>query len=1060
VLISVLPASLPADSTGLIIVTLSGSEFLDRDTITVSVSYLSGAVVSPIAATYHPATATIRAAIPPRWPIDPGDAVIAVSLNEGANLTPQPVTLGFYTVSSISPSGGPFSGSTRVTVTGLGFASSLALKCRFASSDSTGTFLSTSQIVCLSPSTISPDAAFVDVTVDGSLYTSTATVSFTYHTATPSVSAITPAVGPSGSTGSVTLHGTNFPVLQPAPLARVRFGTVESVSSSVTPTTIVVPLTTGTGVTPVYLALNGIDFTGDQVGTFAFYTVFSTEPALGPTSGGTPVLVMGSGFDTGVSTWVCRFGTVSVAATALSFSQLQCTTPVRVGGGATVSVSVSGDNGASFSSSSVQFAYYDAPTVSSVSPSSGPAQGGTVVTLTGTGFVVQDGRTVLCRFGALDAVAATVLSPTSMLCTALPGASVVTVEVSLNGRDYSTSGVTFAYFAITRVEPSMAVVTGGTEVTVTGSGFTRTAMPTTFCHFGPDAGAFPATRYIDNVRFTCTVPKMAAPGTVIIEITTNGDGYASDPTATVKLFYVPSIVSAEPLSGPIHGGYTVTLTGTSLPANPISPLCKFGTAAVVAVVHSATSTVTCTAPPGSGSTSLWVSFNGAEGSADLFAAPEPHHYFSIRSVSPTRGPITGGTNATVSGEGFAAAASYECVVTVRVGTPATTVVPASFVSSQALLCTLPVVANASLTRSTQMMRPSHVRQSSAPNLSPIEVTIRTKGHTETVGLPQRFEQYQVPTVSAVSPSSVPASGGPVTVYGTGFLDSTACRFGADVMATRLTPDAANSTVTNATLDLITNTSTIPSSPNAIVCIAPINPKATNLRVYVTSNGQQYHVAAPEVTFNFTACDPGHFAALDTDPCTQCSVGTYTNKEAARECDACPSNSFTDALGSTRCLPCPDHTSVKSGLGDALSRCTCDKDFYHPDGATGEECLTCPTGADCAGGTAIARARTGFWSATDSPYRFVQCDTDAACPGGDAGTCAEGHTGRMCAECIAGYFKSGASLCTKCPNGAPTILVAFVIFCVLLTIVLIKSVGGSTKAYAGTIGIATKFFQVW
>ncbi len=68
-------------------------------------------------------------------------------------------------------------------------------------------------------------------------------------------------------------------------------------------------------------------------------------------------------------------------------------------------------------------------------------------------------------------------------------------------------------------------------------------------------------------------------------------------------------------------------------------------------------------------------------------------------------------------------------------------------------------------------------------------------------------------------------------------------------------------------------------------------------------------------------------------------------------------------------------------------------------------------------------------------------------------------GRMCSKCEQRWFRAGGE-CKRCPKGAPVILYLFVAFSVLIDVLLVKFGGRrSAKAYGGTVGIATKFFQV-
>ncbi|MFF8786351.1 IPT/TIG domain-containing protein, partial [Streptomyces sp. NPDC015125] len=104
--------------------------------------------------------------------------------------------------------------------------------------------------------------------------------------------------------------------------------------------------------------------------------------------------VTGTGF-TGAT--AVRFGaTPAPSFTVVSDTQITATTPPGTG---TVQVTVTTPIG--ISNQFVTYAYITtpAPVLSSVVPSSGPAAGGTTVTLTGTGFT---GATAV-RFGGVSA---------------------------------------------------------------------------------------------------------------------------------------------------------------------------------------------------------------------------------------------------------------------------------------------------------------------------------------------------------------------------------------------------------------------------------------------------------------------------------------------------------------------------------------------------------------------------------------------------------------------------------------------------------------------------------
>ena len=109
------------------------------------------------------------------------------------------------------------------------------------------------------------------------------------------------------------------------------------------------------------------------------------------------------------------------------------------------------------------------PAVTKISPIKGPASGGTVVKITGSGFT---GATAV-HFGTQTA-SFTVTSSTKITATAPPQAT-GTVDVTVTnaaGTSALSAADHFKYTpSVTSVTPSSGGTAGGTSVTVTGSGF-------------------------------------------------------------------------------------------------------------------------------------------------------------------------------------------------------------------------------------------------------------------------------------------------------------------------------------------------------------------------------------------------------------------------------------------------------------------------------------------------------------------------------------------------------------------------------------------------------------
>ena len=157
-----------------------------------------------------------------------------------------------------------------------------------------------------------------------------------------------------------------------------------------------------------------------------------------------------------------------------------------------------------------------APTVTGINPSSGPAAGDTLVTITGTGFT---GATVV-DFGTTAATNVTVVNNTTITADSPPGTGVVDVTVTTPvGTSATSSAGAFTYIAlaaptVTGVSPNSGPAAGGTLVTITGTGFSDVAAV--------DFGTTAATNVTVVNDTTITADSPAGTGTVNVTVITRG----------------------------------------------------------------------------------------------------------------------------------------------------------------------------------------------------------------------------------------------------------------------------------------------------------------------------------------------------------------------------------------------------------------------------------------------------------------------------------------------------------------------------------------------------------
>ena len=312
---------------------------------------------------------------------------------------------------------------------------------------------------------------------------------------------------------------------------------------------------------------------------------------------------------------------------------------------------------------------FDSPSISSVSPSSGPATGGTRVDI--NGFDLVKGGTSV-RFGGTPAAGVTFIDAHHIqaVSPAGSGGPVDITATTANGTTSTFSGDHFSWVpAVTKVKPNAGPTSGGTSVDITGKGFTGA----TAVHFGATAAPMVVNSDSD---ITATAPAHAA-GTINVTVT-GPTGTSAAVHGDLFAYGAPVISSLSPNGGPRTGGNTVTITGSRfVPGATV----KFGTKTSPTVTFLSSSELTAVAPPGSPGTVRVTVHTPAGTSAavkgDLYAYGPP----AISSLSPKSGPHAGGNTVTITGSGFVPGA------TVKFGTKASSTV--TFVSTSQLKAVAP-----------------------------------------------------------------------------------------------------------------------------------------------------------------------------------------------------------------------------------------------------------------------------------------------------------------------------------------------------------------------------------
>ena len=279
--------------------------------------------------------------------------------------------------------------------------------------------------------------------------------------------------------------------------------------------------------------------------------ISSAGPNSGPTAGGTTVTVAGSGFTNSAS--VTFGGVAAPVVTYVSPTELQAITPAHTSG--TVNVTVTENPHNQSATLSGGFTYSSSTTVglSAVSPSQGPTTGGTVVTVTGTGF--QTGATV--AFGSVQSTAVTVASSTQINAMSPPESS-GTVAVSVTDPNAQSASLPSAFTftsgpSASSASPNSGPVTGGTTVTILGSGFQSGASVA----FGGVAAT--SVNLVSSTEIQAVTPSSTA-GTVAITVT-NSNSQTATLAAAFTFFHTISLSWTGSTSS--VSGYNIYRSSTS-----------------------------------------------------------------------------------------------------------------------------------------------------------------------------------------------------------------------------------------------------------------------------------------------------------------------------------------------------------------------------------------------------------------------------------------------------------------------------------------------------------------
>ncbi|KAG1708203.1 hypothetical protein DVH05_024885 [Phytophthora capsici] len=623
-----------------------------------------------------------------------------IMVTNGDNFYSNPIVFVYeesWTVSSVSPTGGPRSGGTRVLIQGDAFPLDTALLCMFGNDTTTARVLSPSTVLCQAPM-VTKDTTDVHLRLTTNSQDFTQPFLFSYQDS-PEIDAINPPYGSSNGGDIIAITGSNF--------------FADKKSNCVFNGTIVTPVSFKTSnlITchspaidfdavdsfsiTVAVTFDGVSYPSpENFRVYAPPTVSSVSPPF-ITRSGDMLTVSGSQYQN-LSSLSCHFsnGGPSTVASAIFVSPfvVQCRVPVLHRPGTWIGLLVSFSEASSQLRSSLNslylLRYAPLPSILSATPLTLLRIGNPPITLRGLGMMAF--HSLWCNFVGAGSTQVTITSPTSAEC-ATPflftkdalSLQILQVENILSQK---TVLAVYEYVVVDPIEvqtvvPSLGLTNGGTIMTIfTDSKVLQSVEEYSVlkCKVG---GTLMPAAVLNNTALTCRSPAVYKPVTVPVEIWIGkvaGNAASFTYVAAIRMEEVtPSRVSSA-------GGVTLHVTTSDLVFQGLS--CLFGSIVVSAEIV-AERTISCMSPPHLETFGLLWLVNG-EGTimSENALVLSFYSYADVVSISPANGIVFPNT-IEIEMDSLSSAHNVECVL--RANEVDSAIIVADIVSFTSATCRLP-----------------------------------------------------------------------------------------------------------------------------------------------------------------------------------------------------------------------------------------------------------------------------------------------------------------------------------------------------------------------------------
>ena len=312
---------------------------------------------------------------------------------------------------------------------------------------------------------------------------------------------------------------------------------------------------------------------------------------------------------------------------------------------------------------------YLEPNISSVTRRNGAVVGGTMLTLYGTYFSVQDSSPVI-QVGGTDCVTSTWTSDTSLACETAAGwggdhrifwhseGSTTAIRSEANAR-YSYDLPT-----VTAVSPEIVDQTGGVAVTIFGENFGEEDRHTQFRFFPQQRPELLEEQWVSDSSVNAVVqPGFGGVDTIEARVGTGADEMAKNTTTSsgagyfgYDRSYVYSVQGPSPLNP--RGGDALSITGRLFGTSPNADLrLQVGKTEGPRLVWTSDTAVEAVTPPGAGKdVPVYVSVNGLWAITTATVSYPTH---TVTAIHPAHSPVQETAEIVLLGSNFGPALEVE-----------------------------------------------------------------------------------------------------------------------------------------------------------------------------------------------------------------------------------------------------------------------------------------------------------------------------------------------------------------------------------------------------------------